>query len=103
MNKVFEYSALGIPSVAYPLTETKRLLGNAGVYTQGDKPTDLARACAALMQDDELRIRCTHEAARLAQHAFSWTREAGKYVAAYERLSPSPSASAAPVRIGRKY
>jgi glycosyltransferase involved in cell wall biosynthesis len=103
MNKVFEYSALGIPSVAYPLTETKRLLGNAGVYAQGDTPAELARACAALMQDDELRTRCAHEAARLAQHAFSWTREAGKYIAAYDRLSPSAPAPATPVRIGRKY
>lgn len=102
MNKVFEYSALGIPSVAYPLTETRRLLGRAGVYAQGETPADLARACATLMQDETLRTRCADEAARLAQHAFSWTREAGKYVAAYERLSPSALAPAA-VRIGRKH
>ncbi len=89
MNKVFEYSALGVPSVAYPLFETRRLLGGAGVYAEGDTPADLARACATLMQDDELRARCSDEAARLAQHAFSWTREAGKYVAAYDRLVPS--------------
>jgi glycosyltransferase involved in cell wall biosynthesis len=103
MNKVFEYSALGIPSVAYPLTETKRLLGGAGVYARGDAPAELAAACATLMQDDELRIRCADEAARLAQHSFSWSREAGKYIAAYERLSPSAPALAAPVRIGRKH
>jgi len=103
MNKVFEYSALGIPSVAYPLTETRRLLGGAGVYAQGDTPDELASACASLMQDDALRTRCADEAARLAQHSFNWTREAGKYVAAYERLSPSTPAVAAPVRIGRKH
>lgn len=102
MNKVFEYSALGIPSVAYPLTETRRLLGGAGVYAEGKTPAELARACATLMQDDTLRMRCADEAARLAQHAFSWTREAGKYVAAYERLSPSAPAPEA-VRIERKH
>jgi hypothetical protein len=32
MNKVFEYCALGIPTACYPLRETKRLLGQAGVY-----------------------------------------------------------------------
>jgi glycosyltransferase involved in cell wall biosynthesis len=101
MNKVFEYCALGIPSVAYPLTETKRLLGNAGVYADGSTPTDLARACAALMQDDALRTHCADEAARLAQHSFNWDREAGKLVAAYERLSPSEPATAA-VRTVRK-
>jgi len=103
MNKVFEYSALGIPSVAYPLTETKRLLGRAGVYAQGDTPAELARACATLMRDGELRIRCADEAARLAQHSFNWIREADKLVAAYERLSPSAPAPVAPVRIGRKH
>lgn len=101
MNKVFEYSALGIPSVAYPLTETRRLLGGAGVYAEGETPADLARVCATLMQDDAMRTRCADEAARLAQHAFSWTREAGKYVAAYERLSPSAPAPEA-VRIEGK-
>lgn len=89
MNKVFEYCALGIPSVAYPLTETRRLLGGAGVYAESDTPAALARACAVLMQDDALRRRCADEAARLAQHSFNWDREAGKLVAAYERLSPS--------------
>jgi glycosyltransferase involved in cell wall biosynthesis len=101
MNKVFEYSALGIPSVAYPLTETRRLLGGAGIYAQGETPAELARAVATLMQDDALRTRCADEAARLAQHAFSWTREAGKYVAAYERLSPSAPAPEA-IRIEGK-
>src|SRR4029079_8329202 len=103
MNKVFEYSALGIPSVAYPLTETKRLLGRAGVYARGDTAAELARACATLMRDGELRIRCADEAARLAQHSFNWIREADKLVAAYERLSPSAPAPVAPVRIGRKH
>lgn len=102
MNKVFEYSALGIPSVAYPLTETRRLLGGAGVYAHGETPAELAHACATLMQDDTLRIRCADEAARLAQHAFSWTREAGKYVVAYERLSPSAPAPEA-IRTERKH
>jgi hypothetical protein len=55
------------------------------------------------MQDDEFRIRCAHEAARLAQHSFSWPREAGKYVAAYERLLSPARAPITPVRIGRKY
>src|SRR3546814_7776542 len=37
MNKVFEYSALGVPSVSYPLTETKRLLGDVGTYAGEDR------------------------------------------------------------------
>lgn len=86
MNKVFEYSALGIPSVAYPLSETRRLLGRAGVFAAGSAPSDLAHACLRVMADTELRERSAAAAAALAGTAFSWEREAQKYVGVYERL-----------------
>lgn len=86
MNKVFEYSALGVPSVAYPLSETQRLLGDAGTYAQGDTPADLGRACLTLLTDPQQRAVQAERAKALGESAFSWEREAGKYVAAYERL-----------------
>ena len=103
MNKVFEYSALGIPSAAYPLTETRRLLGDAGVYAEGSDPADLAAATLRLLSDDDLRKCCASAASRLAERSFSWDREAEKFVAAYERLVLERSgAPVAPVRIGPK-
>ncbi len=54
MNKVFEYCALGIPTACYPLKETKRLLGEAGVYAPTLDPAGLAEACLRLMQDEAL-------------------------------------------------
>jgi len=86
MNKVFEYSALGIPSIAYPLTETRRLLGEAGLYAAGPEPSDLGDACLRLLQDDALREKCAAAAKRLGEEAFIWDAEARKYVAAFERL-----------------
>jgi len=85
MNKVFEYCALGIPTACYPLKETKRLLGEAGVYAPTLDPAGLAEACLSLMQDEALRIRCAEEAARLSAETFVWDHEAEKYVQAYER------------------
>ncbi len=85
MNKVFEYCALAIPTASYPLKETKRLLGDAGVYAPTLDPAGLADACLSLMQDDSLRGRCAKEAARLAAEMFVWDHEADKYVHAYER------------------
>jgi glycosyltransferase involved in cell wall biosynthesis len=76
MNKVFEYSALGIPSVTYPLTETRRLLGDAGVYAEGSEPVDLAAACMRLVSDAALRERCASAASRLSERSFNWDREA---------------------------
>jgi glycosyltransferase involved in cell wall biosynthesis len=90
MNKVFEYCALGIPTACYPLKETKRLLGEAGVYAPSPDPAGLAQACLSLMQDESLRTRSATAAAKLSAAAFVWENEARKYVATYERvLSPT--------------
>jgi glycosyltransferase involved in cell wall biosynthesis len=90
MNKVFEYCALGIPTACYPLKETKRLLGEAGVYAPSPDPAGLAEACLSLMQDEVLRIRSAAAAAKLSAETFVWENEAHKYVATYERvLSPT--------------
>ncbi len=85
MNKVFEYCALGIPTACYPLKETKRLLGEAGVYAPTLDPAGLAAACLTLMKDIALRKRLAAEAARLSRDVFVWENEARKFVATYER------------------
>ena len=94
MNKVFEYSALGIPSVAYPLTETKRLLKDGGVYAETPNPKGLAKACLTLMQDDGVRQRTGLAAKRISDATFNWSREASKYVDVFDRLVPAPAIAA---------
>ena len=91
MNKVFEYCALGIPTACYPLKETQRLLGDAGVYAPSPDPKGLAEACLNLMKDESLRARSAAAAAKLSAEKFLWENEARKYVATFERvLSPKP-------------
>jgi glycosyltransferase involved in cell wall biosynthesis len=87
MNKVFEYSAFGIPSVAYPLAETQHLLGDAGVFARTAEPDGLAEACLTLLRDDDLRQRTSARAKRLSDMKFSWERERSKYVEAFENLA----------------
>jgi glycosyltransferase involved in cell wall biosynthesis len=94
MNKVFEYCALGIPTACYPLRETKRLLGEAGVYAPTLDPAGLAAACLSLMQDDGLRQRSSAAGAKLSAETFVWENEARKYVAVYERALAAMRASA---------
>jgi glycosyltransferase involved in cell wall biosynthesis len=89
MNKVFEYCALGIPTACYPLKETQRLLGDAGVYASSHEPAGLAEACLKLMQDDGLCAHSAASAAKLSAQNFVWENEARKFVATYARvLSP---------------
>jgi glycosyltransferase involved in cell wall biosynthesis len=85
MNKVFEYCALGIPTACYPLRETKRLLGEAGVYAPTLDPPGLAAACLSLMTDEGLRRRAGEAGAKLSAETFVWENEARKYVDAFER------------------
>jgi glycosyltransferase involved in cell wall biosynthesis len=94
MNKVFEYCALGIPTACYPLRETKRLLGEAGVYAPTLDPAGLATACLRLMEDEGLRKRSAAAGAKLSAEAFVWENEARKYVAVYERALATRSAVA---------
>lgn len=94
MNKVFEYSALGLPSVAYNLSETRRLLGAAGRFADDATPLGLARACLTLIDDEKLKAACGHAAKALAIERFDWKREAAKYVAAYERMMQLPRSGA---------
>ncbi len=86
MNKVFEYSALGIPSVSYDLRETKRLLKSAGRYADAPTPEGLAKACLTLIADDSARAEAGKRAKALADADFNWDHEAQKYVSAYSRF-----------------
>lgn len=86
MNKVFEYSALGTPCVAYNLTETRRLLGDCGFYADDATPEGLARACLPLITDDALRQERGRAIKVLSDRQFDWERERNKYTAVYRRL-----------------
>ena len=94
MNKVFEYCALGIPTACYPLRETRRLLGEAGVYAPTLDPAGLAAACLSLIRDDGLRQRSAAAGTKLSAETFVWENEARKYVGAYERTLATLTASA---------
>ncbi|MCW2283836.1 glycosyltransferase involved in cell wall biosynthesis [Rhodoblastus acidophilus] len=89
MNKVFEYCALGVPTVAFPLVETRRLLGDAGVYAKGGRPQDLAEATLPLLRDNALRAALA-EGARRRSARFDWAREAQKYLRVYDRCLGLP-------------
>jgi len=85
MNKVFEYSKLGIPIVCYPLTETLRLLGDAAQVASSAEPEGLAHAIAAL-RDDTLRQNMGQRALERSARDFSWEQEKMKYVGVFEFL-----------------
>ncbi len=103
MNKVFEYSALGIPCVAYNLTETRRLLGNCAFYADSTTPEGLARACLPLITNEALRRERGRAIKALSDQQFDWERESGKYTAVYRRLSKAALEEKTSVRSRNPY
>jgi glycosyltransferase involved in cell wall biosynthesis len=91
MNKVFEYAAMGTPIVAFPLSETRRLLSEDAIFAQGTDSQALARAVLPLMNDDELRSKMGQAAKIRAEKDFNWDFESQKLVKAYARFFPSSS------------
>lgn len=87
MNKVFEYSAMGLPIVAFNLSETRRLLGDAAIYATRDDATGLADEVARLINEPKLRNDLGRRAKMLAEGSFNWSNEARKYVSAMTSVS----------------
>jgi glycosyltransferase involved in cell wall biosynthesis len=86
MNKVFEYSAMGLPIVAFNLSETKRLLRDAALIATSGDANGLADQVARLIRDPELRYEFGRKAKALADSEFQWEAEAKRYVTAMAGL-----------------
>lgn len=88
MNKVFEYSKLGIPIVSYPLTETKRLLKDALEVSPSLEADGLSEAIAKLF-DDAHRKTMGDKAFKVSEESFLWEHEKEKYVGVFNALISS--------------
>jgi glycosyltransferase involved in cell wall biosynthesis len=94
MNKVFEYSAMGLPIVAFDLSETKRLLKDAALIATSADASGLAEQVARLIKDPQLRHSLGQKAKALADRDFVWETEAKRYVAAMTGLFEDEGARA---------
>lgn len=82
MNKVFEYCAMGLPIVAFNLSETKRLLKDAALFARRGDASGLAEEVERLIRDPILRNELGRKAKALADREFVWEAEAKRYVSA---------------------
>lgn len=85
MNKVFEYSTLGLPILAFNLTETRRLLGDAALYAAAPTVEALTDGLTRLLAEPELRRELGSRAAVLAARSFRWDDQVKELLAAYDR------------------
>ncbi len=88
MNKTLEFMALGIPFALFPLAQSRRDAGEAGLVADGPTPADLAAAIRTLANDPDLRTRML-DAGLQRTREFSWDTAKTALLAAYAKASQS--------------
>jgi hypothetical protein len=93
--KGMEYMAFGMAFVAFDLTETRVLAGEAAVYARpGDVPC-FARLIDDLLNDPAQRAALGHAGRQLVTEWVAWDRQEYAYLGVYERLLGEPRAGLA--------
>ena len=87
MVKSLEYMALAKPIAAFDLRETRRVCGEAALYTTENDPRDLAQQIARLAGDPALRNRLGALGRRRIEEEFAWSFGERQLLDAYRRLA----------------
>jgi glycosyltransferase involved in cell wall biosynthesis len=96
MNKLMEYMALGKPSIAFDMPETRFSGGDAVLYVEGDSPRALADAIVALADDAARRETLGHRARQRVESSLAWEHQAGNLLDVYRRVLPAKIPAAVP-------
>lgn len=88
MVKSLEYMALGKPLVAFDLTETQRVCGDAALYATNNHPHSLAARIVQLADDPELCARLGQIGRRRVEEQFAWSFSEKHLLATYRNLLP---------------
>jgi glycosyltransferase involved in cell wall biosynthesis len=90
MVKVMEYMTMGNAIVQFPLTEMKRVCGDATLYARNGDPVDLADKIAELLDDPGRAQRLGASAAqRCIDSGLTWKHQVPTLLAAVEHASHS--------------
>ncbi len=95
MNKTMEYMALGLPVVAFDLTETRTSAAGAAVYVKPNEVDLYAKAIVDLLDDEPERRRMSATARARVESELAWAHQQRHYLAVYEgvRRHARPEAS----------
>jgi glycosyltransferase involved in cell wall biosynthesis len=86
MNKLMDYMAQGIPSVAYNLTEHRVTAGESALYAKPDDEVDFACQLARLVEDPELRIRMGAIGRQRIEQELAWSFQKQRLLDVYSRI-----------------
>jgi glycosyltransferase involved in cell wall biosynthesis len=93
MIKTMEYMALGMPVVAFDLSETRLSAQEAALYATRNNVEDFAGKIATLLDDDALRKQMGAFGRRRVEEELNWDRSRERLIQAYGRLPERDRAS----------
>jgi glycosyltransferase involved in cell wall biosynthesis len=99
MNKLMEYMALGKPSIAFDMPETRFSGGDAVLYVGGDSPRALAEAIVVLADDANQRETLGRRARQRIESTLAWEHQAGNLLGVYRRVLPAKTSAAVPHKV----
>jgi glycosyltransferase involved in cell wall biosynthesis len=86
MAKTVEYLGRGVPVVAVDLIETRRSVGDAGLYVPTGDPAEFVEAINTLLDDPAMREQMRLTGLARFRDALSWEHQADAYVGVWRRL-----------------
>jgi glycosyltransferase involved in cell wall biosynthesis len=87
MNKLMDYMAQGIPSVAYNLPEHRVTAGESARYAKPDDEIDFASQIARLVEDSDLRTRMGLLGRQRIEQELAWSFQKQRLLDIYARIA----------------
>ncbi|HEY7417232.1 MAG TPA: glycosyltransferase family 4 protein [Ktedonobacteraceae bacterium] len=86
LGKTLEYMAVGKPSVAFDLPETRHVARDAALYAKPNSAEDFADKIETLLNDEPLREQMSAVGRKRIEEEFSWDHTKTDLLRAYEAL-----------------
>ncbi len=86
-GKLYNYMAMGLPTVAFDTPVNHEILGDDGIYAALGHTGELAKAIVGLLQNPQRAHTLGARLRRRAMEKFSWEQTARQLLAAYETAS----------------
>jgi glycosyltransferase involved in cell wall biosynthesis len=87
LGKTLEYMAMGLPTVAFDLPETRRVARDAALYARPNSVEDFTDKIETLLNDETLRERMGAIGRKCTEEEFSWDHTKTELLRAYETLA----------------
>jgi glycosyltransferase involved in cell wall biosynthesis len=84
--KVMEYMAYGLPTVAFDLRETRKIVGPAALFAPAGDIEALSGCLETLLSDPSARLRLGALGRKRIEDTFSWEHQQRRYLELYHTL-----------------